>query len=68
MREGRHAVRICGSTTFLAPQFLFFGNKNRELLEMDFFFLSPYLFGDLTNKFEKRKYRKLLEMLVFYYL
>ena len=31
--------------------FSFLGSKNREVLEIDFFSASPYLFGELANKF-----------------
>jgi len=40
---------IADFMTFLAPQFLSFGSKNRKLLEMDFFFTFPYLFEELAN-------------------
>ena len=40
------------------PQFVIFGSKNKKLLEIDFFFASPYLFVELSNN---KFWKKILE-------
>ena len=42
-------MEVSRGIILVGPQLLIFGSKNRELLEIIFFF-SPYLFGELVNK------------------
>jgi len=42
-------MKISRGINLVRPQLLYFGSNNRELLEVDFFFASLYLFGEVAN-------------------